>query len=363
MPVAAAPPAAQPTAAPAVAPTPASWSSRARWSATSTARPTPGDAAVRGRRRPVEVGQTLCMLEAMKLFNELKSEHGRRGRRVLVEDGDGGRVRPAAVRAGARLVIRRVLVANRGEIAVRVIRACHELGHRGRRRLLHGRPRLARRAPGRPGGLHRPAAVGAELPRIAAASSRRPRPRAATRSTPATASCPRTRRSSRACADNDLVFVGPAAAGDGDHGRQGAAPSEAMRAAGLPLVPGSPGRLASTAGGRARGRRGRRLPGAAQGRGGRRRARHAPGRPAGRAPRRVPRTPRRRRRRPSATAACTWRRPSPRPTTSRSRCSCDAHGGVLICGERECSVQRRHQKLLEEAPSPFLDAATRDGDG
>jgi propionyl-CoA carboxylase alpha chain len=37
----------------------------------------------------------------------------------------------------------------------------------------------------------------------------------------------------------------------------------------------------------------------------------------------------------------------------------DAHGNLVYLWERECSIQRRHQKVIEEAPSPFLDDATR----
>ncbi|MEK9895927.1 MAG: acetyl/propionyl-CoA carboxylase subunit alpha, partial [Burkholderiaceae bacterium] len=41
----------------------------------------------------------------------------------------------------------------------------------------------------------------------------------------------------------------------------------------------------------------------------------------------------------------------------------DAHGHMIHLNERECSIQRRHQKVIEEAPSPFISDATRQAMG
>ena len=161
----------------------------------------------------------------------------------------------------------------------------------------------------------------------------------------------------RPARDAGIVFVGPPADAIEAMGDKITA-KNAVAASGVPVVPGiaEPGLTDDDL--IARPQR-HRLPGAGQAVGRRRRQGHAPGRRSRRAaPRRCAARGARRRRR-SATTPCSSSASSLRPRHIEVQVLADAHGNVVHLGERECSLQRRHQKVIEEAPSPLLDAATR----
>lgn len=248
-----------------------------------------------------------------------------------------------------------VLIANRGEIAVRVIRTLRSLGIRS----------VAVYSDADAGARHvREADEAVRIGPAPAAESYLSVPAllAAARVSGAQAVHPgygflaENAGFARACTEAGLVFIGPPAGavelmGDKIHAK------ETVRAAGVPVVPGSSGSglsdaeladaareigmpvlLKPSAGG---GGKGMRLV-------------HEPARLAEEIA-----AARREARSSFGNDTLLVERWIERPRHIEIQVLADAHGHVVHLGERECSLQRRHQKIVEEAPSVLLDAATR----
>lgn len=253
----------------------------------------------------------------------------------------------------------RILIANRGEIAVRIIRACRELGISP----------AAVYSEADAAALHvRLADVAALIgPAPAVASYLRPEAIiAAAQQLGATAIHPgygflsENAAFAQACQDAGLVFIGPPpAAITAMGGKIGA--RQLAQQAGVPVVPGYDGPdqsdarleaeaqrigfpllVKASAGGGGKGMRTvfslDELPAALAG--ARREAKAAFG-----------------------DDAVFLERLILRPRHVEIQILADAHGHVIHLGERECSIQRRHQKILEESPSPALSPALREAMG
>ena len=251
--------------------------------------------------------------------------------------------------------MKRVLVANRGEIAVRVIRACHELGleavgvystadREGAWVRLADRAVCIGPPAARDSYLNLSNVIGAAETTGCDALH------------PGYGFLAESPSFVRACEDNDLIFIGPTPESMEVLGDKSLAKG-AMRIAGMPLVPGSEGRLAGVDDAR-------RVAAevgypvllkAASGGGGR-----------GMRPVTEPSELEA----AYATATAEAQAAFGDSGLYLEKIVVDAHhvevqvlgdgdGGALVVGERECSVQRRHQKLLEESPSPFLSNEAR----
>ena len=248
-----------------------------------------------------------------------------------------------------------VLIANRGEVAVRVIRALHELDieaiavySTADADSLH--VKMADRAikigpPSASGSyLNMQSIIGAA--EISGAEAIHP----------GWGFLSENADFVRACDDNDIVFIGPTAEAMERMGDKAQAKAE-MRAAGVPLVPGTPGAATLTEARAAAAEYGYPVLLKARAGGGGRGMRlvHSPDEIEG----------------AYAAAANEAEAAFGDGTLYLEKALvparhveiqviCDSHGNVLTLGERECSIQRRHQKLIEESPSAALTPARRE---
>jgi len=253
--------------------------------------------------------------------------------------------------------VRAVLVANRGEIARRVIRACRRVGlstvavfSEADRDAPHvrdaERAELLGPPPARESYL--------DVDRILEAARRS----GADAVHPGYGFLSENWRFAEACVRAGLTFIGPPAEairamGDKTEARR------LMASAGVPTVPGSPGPVADTAAAEAVAA-GIGFPlilKAAGGGGGIGMARveRAADLAAAFA------TATRRAQSAFGNAAVYLERYLERPRHVEIQVFADTHGTVVHMHERECSIQRRHQKLIEESPAPHLDPATKRG--
>jgi acetyl-CoA carboxylase biotin carboxylase subunit len=253
-------------------------------------------------------------------------------------------------------MIEKVLIANRGEIAVRVIRACRELGIRSVA-VFSSADRLA------PHVLLADEAWPIGDAPAAQSYLRAEALREVARSTSCDAVHPGygflSERAYFAAAVEEagLRFVGPTAAAIGAMGDKTEA-RRRMIAAGVPVVPGTsegvddvaaalaaagevgyPVLLKASAGGGGKGMRTVSSPSEMK------RAFEAAGHEA---------------RAAFGDGRLYVERLLDRPRHIEMQVLADAHGNVVHLGERECSIQRRHQKMIEESPSPVITAGLRE---
>jgi len=249
----------------------------------------------------------------------------------------------------------KVLIANRGEIAVRIIRTCRELGiasaavySEADRESLH--VLLADEAV-----LLGPAPAAESylaIERIIAAA----RASGADAVHPGYGFLAENARLAEACAGAGLVFIGPPPAAIRSMGDKMAARRVALQMK-VPVVPGTEHPLRDDAeAARAAAEIGYPIMiKAARGGGGKgMRLVRAPGELAG-----ALRTARSEAGAAFGDAAVYVERYVEEPRHIEIQVLADGHGGIVHLGERECSIQRRHQKLVEESPSPLLDADLR----
>jgi acetyl-CoA carboxylase biotin carboxylase subunit len=252
-------------------------------------------------------------------------------------------------------MFKKILIANRGEIAVRVIRACHEIGIAAvavysdvDRAALHVRKSDEAYPIGPPAAAESYLNIQKILD-VAARSG-------ADAVHPGYGFLSENAKFARACADAGVKFIGPTAAAMDAMGSKTRA-RQAMEKAGVPFVPGTsrglesyeqaqqvaerigyPVMLKAAAGG---GGKGMRLV-------------HAPADLKS-----ALESARSEAERAFADGEVYIEKAIINPRHIEMQVLADEHGNTVYLGERECSVQRRHQKVIEEAPSPIVDPEMR----